>query len=240
MELEQGDVVLCTVDRIAGTTVFVKIHLPGSEKELEGTIITSEIAPGRIRNLREYVVPKKKIVCKVLRVLGNQIHLSLRRVTQKEKKEILEQAKLEKSYESVIKSILKENAEETIKKIKSEDSLYNFLEESKSNPKKLEKIVPKKDAGKILEILNAQKEKIIILKKTINITTTEPDGLEKIKEFFKNAPKEFTIKYISAGKYSIKIESNDAKKANQELKEYLENLEKSAKEKNLNFAVLEK
>ena len=57
--LEVGDIVLCTVDRIIGTTVFVGIEGNG-----EGSIVTSEIAPGRIRNLRDYVVPKKKIVCK--------------------------------------------------------------------------------------------------------------------------------------------------------------------------------
>jgi len=74
MELEVGDVVLCTVDKIAGTVVFVKIDRNG-----EGNIITSEIAPGRIRNLREYVVPKKKIVCKILRISPNgNINLSLR------------------------------------------------------------------------------------------------------------------------------------------------------------------
>ena len=104
MELEVGDVVLCTVDRIAGTVVFVKIDRNG-----EGNITTSEIAPGRIRNLRDYVVPKKKIVCKILRISPNgNINLSLRRVTQKEKKEILEQYKQEKSYKSVLKSILGE------------------------------------------------------------------------------------------------------------------------------------
>ena len=55
--LEEGDMTLCTVDRIAGTVVFVKIE--GEERE--GSIILSEIAPGRIRNLRDYVIPKKKI-----------------------------------------------------------------------------------------------------------------------------------------------------------------------------------
>ena len=69
-DLEVGDIVLCTVDRIVGTIVFVKIDGDG-----EGSIILSEIAPGRIRNLREYVVPKKKIVCKVLRIL---LHSPLR------------------------------------------------------------------------------------------------------------------------------------------------------------------
>jgi translation initiation factor 2 alpha subunit (eIF-2alpha) len=83
MVLETGDVVLCTVDRIVGTTVFV--HIEGNG---EGSIILSEIAPGRIRNIRDYVVPKKKIICKVLRISGDRIELSLRRVTLKEQKDI--------------------------------------------------------------------------------------------------------------------------------------------------------
>ena len=94
MDFEEGDSVLCTVERIAGTTVFVKIENNG-----EGSIILSEIAPGRIRNIRDYVVPKKQIVCKVLRISGDRIDLSFRRVTQKEQKEIKEKTKQEKSYE---------------------------------------------------------------------------------------------------------------------------------------------
>ncbi len=80
--MEEGDIVLCTVVKIERTTVFVKL-----EDGKEGTINTSEIAPGRIRNLRDYVVPDKKIVCKILSIdpKGN-INLSLRRVTTKEKK----------------------------------------------------------------------------------------------------------------------------------------------------------
>ena len=84
-QLEEGQIVLCTVEKIVGTTVFVKIQEDG-----EGTLITSEISPGRIRNLRDYVVPGKKIVCKILHIRGNRIHLSLRRVKQNEKKELLD------------------------------------------------------------------------------------------------------------------------------------------------------
>ena len=71
--LDEGEIVLCTVDKIVGTTVFVKIY-----DEVDGTIVTSEIAPGRIRNLRNYVVPGKRIVCKILRISGNRVNLSLR------------------------------------------------------------------------------------------------------------------------------------------------------------------
>jgi translation initiation factor 2 alpha subunit (eIF-2alpha) len=75
MELEEGTVVLCTVTKIVGTSVFVKLD----DYNKEATIITSEIAPGRIRNLRDYVVPNKKIVCKILRIDNKgQIDLSLR------------------------------------------------------------------------------------------------------------------------------------------------------------------
>ena len=102
MEIEQGDIILCTVDRILGTNVFVKID--GTNKE--GTITLSEIAPGRIRNLRDYVVPKKKIACKVLKILGEQIILSLRRVSQKEEKQVKEKYALENSYKNILKLTL--------------------------------------------------------------------------------------------------------------------------------------
>ena len=231
MELEEGDIVLCTVDRIVGTIVFV--HIEGNG---EGSIVVSEIAPGRIRNLRDYVVPKKKIVCKVLRISGGNIDLSLRRVTLKEKKEILEKAKQEKSYESILKSVLKENADKAIKEILNEDSLFSFLEESKENPKKLEKLVGKNDSEKILEILKTQKSKKTIIKKEFFLTTTEPEGLEKIKDILKKI-KDVDTRYISAGKYSIKTESENAKEADNKLKKIISDIEKEAKQKNISFSM---
>ena len=89
-QLDVGDVVLCTVDRIVGTTVFVMI---GDNNRTEGSIIVSEISPGRIRNLRDFVTPKKKIVCKIIRINQGNIELSLRRVTSKEKKEVIDNYK---------------------------------------------------------------------------------------------------------------------------------------------------
>jgi len=235
MELEVGDVVLCTVDRIVGTVVFVKIDRNG-----EGNIITSEIAPGRIRNLREYVVPKKKIVCKILRISPNgNINLSLRRVTQKEKKEVLEQYKQEKSYKSVLKSILGEKSENIIQQIEEEERLFDFLQEAKENSKDLEKIVGKESAKKILDIIKAQKQKIAILKKEINLTTKNPDGLKLIKELLGNL-KEVEVKYISAGRYSIKIEKDDIKTADNKLKEIIKDIEQQAKKQGLEFSTKEK
>lgn len=233
-QFEEGDIVLCTVDRIIGTNVFVKIEGNG-----EGTIIFSEIAPGRIRNIRNYVVPKKKIVCKVLRISPKHIDLSLRRVTKKEKKEKLEEIKQEKSYMNILKSVLKDKAEKIIEEIQKEDNIYDFFEEAKENPKNLEKLVGKKDSQKILDILKTQKQKRVIIKKGIFLTTKKPDGLSLIKDILKDL-KEIKVKYISAGHYTFETESEDAKTADNKLRDTLSEIEKEAKRQGVEFSIKEK
>lgn len=227
--------VLCTVDRIAGTVVFVKIE--GEERE--GSIILSEIAPGRIRNLREYVIPKKKIVCKVLKTSGGTISLSLRRVTLKEKKEVMDENNQERSYMSILKSVLKEKSTEIIDKITKEGKLYDFFEETRKNPKKLEDLIGKEDAKKILNIVLEQKKKITIIKRTISLKTQEPNGIYLLKNVLEN-PEEIEVKYLSAGKYSLKIETDDGKKGDQKLKMFLDGVEKKAKETGVQFELKEK
>ena len=239
--LEVGEVVLCTVDKIVRTTVFVKIHISGTNgKYLEGSIVLSEIAPGRIRNLRDYVVPKKRIVCKILRISGDHMDLSLRRVTQKERKEVLEQEKQEKSCKSVLKGILGDKSNEIIENVLKNESVYSFCERIKENPKELEKFTGKENAKKVQDILKTQKSKSLIIKKDISLTTQDPNGIKIIKETLSKKDKEIEVSYISAGKYSLKTKSEDPKKADNKLKEFIEAIEKSAKEKSLDFSIREK
>ncbi|MEK6741696.1 MAG: hypothetical protein AABX91_02110 [Nanoarchaeota archaeon] len=238
MTLEEGEIVFCTVDRIIGTNVFVK--LLENNREVEGCIVMSEIAPGRIRNIRDYVVPKKQIVCKILRISGDRIDLSLRRVTLKEQKEVKERYNQEKSYESILKSVLGENAEKIKGIISKNGKVYDFLNEAKENPKELEELTSKDDAKKILDIINAQqKKKKIVLKREISLTATDTLGIETIKKLLTNI-KEAKISYISAGNYVLKIESDDLKKADNELRDILVELEKDAKKVGAEFSIIKK
>lgn len=234
MELEVGDVVLCTVDRIVGTVVFVNIHGNG-----EGNIVISEIAPGRIRTLKDYVVPKKKIVCKVLRISEGRINLSLRRVTSKEKKEVMDQHKQERSFASILKTVLKDKSKEILDDISKKETLYEFVQDIKQNPKKLEDKIGKTASDKVMEILNSQKQKKAIIKREISLTTINPRGLETIKTLLGKI-KDAEIKYLSAGKYSVKTEDEDLKKADQKIKSILEEIEKLAKKNNTEFKIKEK
>ncbi|HUW43474.1 MAG TPA: hypothetical protein VMV95_00745 [Bacillota bacterium] len=235
MELEEGDIVLCTVDRIVGTNVFVKIENDG-----EGCIVFSEVAPGRIRNIRDYVIPKKKIVCKILRISGDRIDLSFRRVTQKEQKEVKERDKQEKSYGKILKSVVgEEKAKNVVEEITKKEGLYIFMQEAKENPKELEKIMGKVDAKKLIDILKTQKSKKAILKREISLTTTKPNGIELIKSFLKMI-EGAEIRYISSGRYSLKKESEDIKKTDSELKTILIKIEKEAKKKGVEFGIIKK
>ena len=80
---EIGDIVICTVKKVLPHSVFVDLDEYGKE----AMIHISEIAPGRIRNIRDYVKEGKKVICKILNLDLNKgyIDLSLRRVTQTQK-----------------------------------------------------------------------------------------------------------------------------------------------------------
>jgi len=234
-KIEEGDLVLCTVKRIVGTTVFVNIE----ENEKEATIITSEIAPGRIRNLRDYVVPGKKIICKILNIdkTGN-VHLSLRRVTEKEKKQVQEIHQKERNALSILKTVNMQEAEKTAEKIKKKFYLYDFLQNAKQNPKILEQYFPKPEAEKILKILRERKEKQIEIKKQFSLSTSKSNGITIIKKIL--SPYKDKIIYLAAGKFTVKIKADDYKKANQELQKILKQIEQDAEKQNLEFQMKEK
>jgi len=230
MSLEEGQIVLCTVEKIVGTTVFVKIEGDG-----EATLVTSEIAPGRIRNLRDYVVPNKKIVCKVLKTdkVGN-IHLSLRRVSAKERNFVLDSYKKEKNLSSMLKTIVKD-AERVIEKIKKNETLSEFFEKVKETPKILENLFSKQEVEKILKILNEKKEKEVSVKKNFFLKCEEGDGILKLKSCL---PSE--ARYLAAGRFTLEIKDKNYKDANQKINDLIKETEEKAKKHGCVFALSEK
>ena len=233
--MEEDSLHLCKVESIQKTTVFVRL-----ENGKKGTIIISEIAPGRIRNLRQYVVPNKKIVCKILRLNNGNIELSLRRVSAKEKKEVLTKYKQEQTAKSAIHSILKEKAEKAEEKIlENFKTLSEFLLEAKENEKLIDEYVPKEFHEKILRITQ-KKKKGVEVKKIINLSCLESDGLDRIKKILEVEDEELKITYLAAGKYQLTAKGPDYKSLNKKVDAILLNLEKTAKKDRCSFEVKDK
>jgi len=98
---EVGDIVIGTVIRIEPYGAYVKLDEYGSK---EGFIHISEISSTWVRNIRDYVREKQKVVAKVLRVdkAKGHIDLSLRRVTDQWKRQKIAEWKRAQKAENLL------------------------------------------------------------------------------------------------------------------------------------------
>jgi len=232
--MEEGDLVLCTVENVTNTVT--QVRLPDGS---EGTLVASEIAPGRIKHMRHHVVPNKKIVCKVLGTSGGHISLSLRRVNSKEKKEVMQKFKQSQAVEVAFKQILGDEIEKVKEKIlKDYESLPDFIDAARTDEKLIEKYIPKANQEAVRKVAE-KKKKSSEMKQNITIKCLEDDGVEKIKKVFDIDDDKISITYISAGKFKLKLRVDDFKKGKARMAEILEELESQAKKNSCEFSSTE-
>lgn len=227
---EQDELILCTVDRILGTTVFVKID----DYNKEGIIATSEVAPGRIRNIRDYVRVGKKIVCKVLRVSAGTGHidLSLRRVSLKERNTILSDFEREKNALAIMKSVLKERTEEIVSKIRKDyNKVLDFLQNASASD--LTGLgLNETETEQILKIVKEKPSRNVFVKAHLILSSDADDGIIRIKNMLSKVLEHNTgvdIVYLSSPNYSITVTSSDYKEANKKMDAVVEDISFGAK-----------
>lgn len=241
---EEDEVLFGIVDRIAGTSVFVKLE----DYNKEGVISFSEVAPGRIRNIRDYVRIGQKIVVKVLRVNRETAHidLSLRRVSAKEKKEVTDEYKKEKEFQAMLNLVVKDKPriELLVKEIKKKIRFAELLSKILVMPDEVKGLlkesgIKEEELAKLIEIVSEKiKEKKISVKAKISITSDASDGIEKIKKLLSDLEnKGALVSYLGAPNYLISIENTDYKEANKKLKELLDSMILKAKEQNCKLEI---
>jgi len=221
---EEHEIVLCTVTKIHFHSVFVRLD---EYDNLSGMIHISEVSPGRIRNLNDYVKEGRRIVCKVLRVNRerNQIDLSLRRVNEGIRREKLDSIKQEMKAEKIL--------EMTAKSLKIETKiLYNLITEKvfvdyaflhecfNTIVQKKEDLKKYNFDAKITKalvdmVIQKIKPQEVEFSGTFTISSYEEDGVGVVKdslnEVFKVA-KDATLFYLGSGKYKFSIKGTDLKK----------------------------
>jgi len=232
---KENEIVLCTVKKVLYNSVFVSLD---EYKDKEGILHISEISPGRIRNIRDYVKEGKKIICKTLRVNRerNHIDVSLRRVSLSVKKQKTEELKQQQRAIKILEILEKQNK---ISKIdisnltkiilRTHENLYSFFQETLTNPKLID-MVPKNMRASLDKIIQERiKIPIIKISSSLILKSNADNGIEEIKKALKKAEtfaktKKLDVKiaYISAPKYKLSITSSDFKKAEEEIKQVAE------------------
>ena len=227
---EEGELILCTVTSVQYHSVFVDIDEYGKS----GLIHISEVSPGRIRNIRDFVKEGKKVVCKVLRINEEKgyIDLSLRRVNESEKRRKIDDIKREQNAEKIVEIAAKKigiKTEELYREIAEKAtthyaSLHEFFEQASKDEGLLENLGIDKKHLKIIDETIKQRIKPVeveIIGK-LKITTFAPNGIDIIKESLKKAEDaakgRISINYLGSGSYRFMIKAPDYKEAEKLMK----------------------
>ncbi len=225
---EEGELVLCTITKIYHNSVFANLDEYGKS----GMIHISEISPGRIRNIRDYVTPNKKVVCKVLKLDQSKGHidLSLRRVNENQRKNKNGEIKQQQIAEKIIKYVALQTKQDEKKlcnsiysKIKDKyTSIYSIFEEALTDESVLKELgLSKKETDLILETIRQRiKQKKVQVKQKMILQSYEPDGVELIKKILKKVQDDkASISYDGGGKYTLAVTAEDYKSAEKKLDE---------------------
>lgn len=225
---EEGEIVLCRVTKIFPNSVFAQML----EYNDSGMIHISEIAPGRIRNLREYVKVGKQIVCVVLRIKQDRGHidLSLRRVGTGARLQKLDEIKQELKAEQIVSNLAKQmnlKTPELYKKISTKIfEEYHYLHQSFKDvvagkaefsdfgfDAKLSKALTEAVAERF-------KEPVATFRGEIELHTYASEGLDKIKSTLKKVEdirEDMQVTYLGAGKYKFTFIDKEIKKAEKDI-----------------------
>lgn len=239
---EVNENVLCIVTKIYGNTVFV--HIPEYQKD--GVLTISEIAPGRIRNMKDHVIVDKRIICKVLRVdsKSNRVDVSLRRVNLQARKEKNEELKkedfAEKVYEDVAHqlNVTKDDLfDRTYEQIFEEHELvFDILYEIMLDNSKINELTQLSEEEKkvfidVIQVRITPEQET--LRKKFSLYNIQPDGVKRVKSsIFKSLESvdydDLVVQYIGAGEFEVIITHETLKQANGVFKTFKGELEKQS------------
>ena len=234
---EEDEIVFCKVTKIFPNSVFVDLI----EYNDSGMIHISEISPGRIRNIRDYVSVGRQVVCKVLRIDREKGHidLSLRRVNTHQRREKLDEIKSETKAETLIKNLAKKLKLEALplyKQISKEvfkeySHLFLFFKDIAAGGATAAGMGIDKKIATELEIVVKErfKEPKVIFQGELFLQTYDSDGLNKVKNTLtkiEEVSPNLTVTYLGAGRYKFVLEERDIKLAESLIKKIQKILDK--------------
>ena len=213
-------------------------------EEREAFLPISEVAPRWIKNIHEFISLGQRYVVKVYHVdtEKNQVDISIKRVSEEEKKHKLESIKSEKRGEKLLELALKDKKADLpkITSLLSDEfgDVYScFREIVYEGEEVLKKIdLPKEIKTRLVDIARKNiKKPTVEVNRILNLSNSNVDGLEQIKKILSIPDVE--VSYLGAPRYQIKLTAPDYKAAEKKLSSILENIKAFAQKNNCEFDV---
>ena len=216
---EVDEIVYCVVTGVHSNSVFCNLE---EYQNKSGLIHISEVSPGRIRNIRDYVKEGKVIFCKILRINKERGHidLSLRRVSESQKRAKANLIKQENKAFKILELVGKEintpvkslHASIVPKVLESYDGLFSFFMAFVEDIKVLKSMKFPSNIEKALEkvICSRLQMDTFDVSGILSLSHLGGDGVNIIKDALNSCvDKGVNVLYISGGKYRLSINSSD-------------------------------
>ena len=142
----EGELVVAVVREVKQNGAYVDID---EYDGIEGFIFIGEIASGWVKNIRAFVRPGQRLICKVLRTRkdNKSLELSLKSVSEERKRDRLAEWKNEERAKQLLKVLAEqvgwsedELSETQMELTESYATLYGAFEEAAKNPESLEEV----------------------------------------------------------------------------------------------------
>lgn len=232
---QESEIVVCTVTKVQYHSVFVSLDEYDNKSAM---LHISEVSPGRIRNINDYVKKDKVIICKILQIneKNGHIDVSLRRVTESQRREKVDLIKQEQKSEKIVEYVAKEHKIEPKKlytdifKIvnKQYDYLHEAFNEVVTDDFDLKKLkLSAKITQQLEEVIKQRiKPPEVSIKAKIHIECYAANGIEIIKNILTSildlSKEVISIHYLGGGNYFIKFIGEDY----EELEQYYSEMNK--------------
>lgn len=142
----EGELVVAVVREVKQNGAYVDLE---EFDGIEGFIFIGEIASGWVKNIRAFVRPGQRLICKVLRTRNDKksLELSLKSVSEERKRDRLAEWKNEERAKQLLKVLSEqvgwseeEHSENQMELTESYATLYGAFEEAAKNPESLKEI----------------------------------------------------------------------------------------------------
>ncbi len=235
---EIGEFVIATAVRLQEHGVYVSLDEYGKN----GYVPIGEVASTWVKNIKDFVKEGQKLVLKVIRIDERKGHidLSLRKVTEREKKEKLIQWKKSKKAEKILEMAAKKldkGVQDAVRLVgvsleEKYGDLYAALEQLvQRGPKSaLEAGIDQEWADALYDVSKDHIEAPMVqITGEVKLSTTRPEGVEDIKKALNEGIKAVDPKLakvemytLGAPRYRLEISAKDYRVAEEQLKSAVE------------------
>ncbi len=223
----QGEIVIATVKKTTDFGAFCTLDEFNTQ---DAFIHVSEVSPGWVRSVRDHVKEGQRLVALVLRVdtIKRQIDLSLKRLSEAEKKRKMEAYNLDKrAFKLLERAAVKMGrkpeaaSREVVPILKAEyGDLYTVFELASEENKALSSKLPKAWVDAITAVAKIEiKPKLVTLRAVLKLKSYAPDGVEQVKKALKSLQTlsskmvNVEVHYVGAPRYLFNVTAPDYKTA---------------------------